>query len=74
MGGRTAASRKKVDEKKIVYAQIISQTGYLRAKCSALVEQLQMIDFSEKYKNSGGWNYIDMDKNKVNQVLNDWKH
>jgi hypothetical protein len=64
----------KVAERKIVYTQIISQLGYLRAKCSALVGQLQMIDFSEKYKNSNGWNYIDMDKDKVNQILNDWKH
>lgn len=64
----------KVSERKIVYTQIIMQIGYLRAKCSALVGQLQMIDFSEKYKNSNGSNYIDMDKVKANQVLNDWKH
>jgi hypothetical protein len=64
----------KVSERKIVYTQIIMQMGYLRAKCSALVGQLQMIDFSEKYKNLNGGNYIDMDKDKVTQVLNDWKH
>jgi hypothetical protein len=33
-----------------------------------------MIDFSETYKNSKGWHFIDMDKSKVNQILNDWKH
>jgi hypothetical protein len=48
--------------------------GYLRSKCSALYGQLQMIDFSETYKNSKGWNYINMDKDKVNQILNSWKH
>ncbi|HUZ61970.1 MAG TPA: hypothetical protein VMU83_24555, partial [Hanamia sp.] len=64
----------KVSERKIVYTQIIMQLGYLRAKCNALDGQLKMIDFSETYKNSKGWNYIDMDKNKVNQILNDWKH
>ena len=64
----------KVSERKIVYTHIIMQMGYLRAKCSALDGQLKMIDFSETYKNSRGWNYIDMDKNRVNQILNDWKH
>jgi len=67
-------SKMKVGERKIVYTQIISEMGYLRALCSALVGQLQMIDFSEKYKTSGGWNYIDMDKGKITQILNDWKH
>ncbi|MDQ2719384.1 MAG: hypothetical protein M3Z26_06425 [Bacteroidota bacterium] len=64
----------KVSERKIVYTQIVMQLGYLRAKCSALNEQLKMIDFSETYKNSGGFRYIDMDKDKVNQIINDWKH
>ena len=64
----------KVAARKIVYTQIISQMGYLRALCSALDGQLQMIDFSEQYKNLKGWNYIDMDKDKVTQLLNDWKH
>ena len=64
----------KVSERKIVYTHIIMQMGYLRAKCCALDGQLKMIDFSETYKNSKGWNYIDMDKNRVNQILNDWKH
>jgi len=64
----------KVSERKIVYTHIIMQMRYLRAKCSALDGQLKMIDFSETYKNARGWNYIDMDKNKVNQILNDWKH
>ena len=67
-------SKMKVGERKIVYTQIISEMGYLRALCSALVGQLQMIDFSEKYKTSSGWNYIDMDKGKATQILNDWKH
>ena len=64
----------KVSERKIVYTHIIMQMGYLRAKCSALDGQLKMIDFSETYRNSRGWNYIDMDKNKLNQILNNWKH
>lgn len=64
----------KVSERKIVYTHIIMQMGYLRAKCSVLDEQLKMIDFSETYKNSKGWNYIDMDKSKVNEILNTWKH
>jgi hypothetical protein len=64
----------KVSGRKIVYTQIIMQMGYLRSKCSALYGQLQMIDFSETYKNSKGWNYINMDKDKVNQILNSWKH
>ena len=64
----------KVSERKMVYTHIIMQMGYLRAKCSALEGQLKMIHFSETYKNSKGWNYIDMDKNKVNQILNNWKH
>ena len=64
----------KVSERKIVYTQIIMQLGYLRAKCSALNGQLKMIDFSETYKNSRGFQYIDMDKAKVNQIINDWKH
>jgi hypothetical protein len=64
----------KVSERKIVYTQIIMQLGYLRAKCSALYGQLKMIDFSETYKNSRGFQFIDMDKAKVNQIINDWKH
>ena len=64
----------KVSERKIVYTQIIMQLGYLRAKCNALNGQLKMIDFSETYKNSRGFQYIDMDKAKVNQIINDWKH
>jgi len=64
----------KVSERKIVYTQIVMQLGYLRAKCSALNGQLKMIDFSETYKNSRGFQYIDMDKAKVNQIINDWKH
>ena len=64
----------KVSERKIVYTQIIMQLGYLRAQCSALNGQLKMIDFSETYKNSRGWNYLDMDKDKVTQIINDWKH
>lgn len=64
----------KVSERKIVYTHIIMQMGYLRAKCNALDGQLKMIDFSETYKNSKGWNYINMDKNKVNEILNNWKH
>lgn len=64
----------KVSERKIVYTHIIMQMGYLRAKCSALDGQLKMIDFSETYKNSKGWNYINMDKNKVDEILNNWKH
>jgi len=64
----------KVSERKMVYTHIIMQMGYLRAKCHALDGQLKMIDFSETYKNSKRWNYIDMDKNKVNQILNVWKH
>lgn len=64
----------KVSERKIVYTHIIMQMGYLRAKCSALDGQLKMIDFSETYKNSRSWNYINMDKSKVNEILNDWKH
>ena len=64
----------KVSERKIVYTHIIMQMGYLRAKCSALYGQLQMIDFSETYKNSRGWNYINVDKDKVNEILNSWKH
>lgn len=64
----------KVAERKIVYTHIIMQMGYLRAKCSALDGQLKMIDFSESYKNSKGCNYINMDKNKVDQILNNWKH
>ena len=64
----------KVAERKMVYTHIIMQMGYLREKCSALDGQLKMIDFSETYKYSKGWNYIDMDKNKVSQMLNDWKH
>jgi hypothetical protein len=67
-------SKMKLAERKIVYTQIISEMGYLRSLCSALVGQLQMIDFSEKYKTSGGWNYIDMDRGKIAQILNDWKH
>ena len=64
----------KVSERKIVYTQIIMQLAYLKAKCSALNGQLKMIDFSETYKNSRGFHYIDMDKAKVNQIINDWKH
>ena len=64
----------KVSERKIVYTQIVMQLGYLRAKCSALNGQLKMIDFSETYKNSRGFRYINMDKDKVNQIINDWKH
>jgi hypothetical protein len=64
----------KVSERKIVYTQIVMQLGYLRAKCSALNGQLKMIDFSETYKDSRGFQYIDMDKAKVNQIINDWKH
>ncbi len=64
----------KVAARKIVYTQIISQMGYLRAKCDALAGQLKMIDFSEQYKNLKGWNYVDMDKDKLHQILNDWKH
>ncbi len=64
----------KVSERKIVYTQIIMQLGYLRAKCGALYGQLKMIDFSETFKNSRGFHYIDMDKAKVNQIINDWKH
>ena len=64
----------KVSERKIVYTHIIMEMGYLRAKCNALDGQLKMIDFSETYKNSKGWNYINMDKDKVNQILKNWKH
>jgi hypothetical protein len=64
----------KVSERKIVYTHLVMQMGYLRAKCNALDGQLKMIDFSETYKNSKGWNYIDMDKTKVDQILNEWKH
>ena len=64
----------KVSERKIVYTQIIMQLAYLKAKCNALNGQLKMIDFSETYKNSRGYQYIDMDKNKVSQIINDWKH
>ena len=64
----------KVSERKIVYTQIIMQLGYLRAKCSVLAHCLKMADFSETYKNSRGWQYVDMDKEKVKQILNDWKH
>jgi len=64
----------KVSERKIVYTQIIMQLAYLKAKCNALNKQLKMIDFSETYKNSRGFQYIDMDKAKVNQIINDWKH
>jgi len=64
----------KVSERKIVYTQIIMQLAFLKAKCNALNGQLKMIDFSETYKNSKGWNYLDMDKDRVNQIINDWKH
>ena len=64
----------KVSERKIVYTHIIMQMGYLRAKCNALDGQLKMIDFSETYKSSRGWNYINMDKSKVDEILNNWKH
>jgi hypothetical protein len=64
----------KVSERKIVYTQIIMQLAYLKAKCNSLNGQLKMIDFSETYKNSRGFQYIDMDKAKVNQIINDWKH
>ena len=64
----------KFSERKIVYTQIIMQLAYLNAKCNALNGQLKMIDFSETYKNSRGFQYIDMDKAKVNQIINDWKH
>src|SRR6185312_11382366 len=64
----------KVSERKIAYTHIIMQMGYLRAKCNVLDGQLKMIDFSETYKNSKGWHFLDMDKNKINQILNDWKH
>ena len=64
----------KVSERKIVYTQIIMQLAYLKAKCNALNGQLKIIDFSETYKNSRGFQYIDMDKAKVNQIINDWKH
>jgi hypothetical protein len=64
----------KVSERKMVYTQIVMQIGYLRAKCSALTGQLKMIDFSETYKNSRGFQYIDMDKDRVNQIISDWKH
>ena len=64
----------KVSERKIVYTQIIMQLAYLKAKCNALNGKLKMIDFSETYKNSRGFQYIDMDKAKVNQIINDWKH
>ncbi|HET7117533.1 MAG TPA: hypothetical protein VFI29_13635 [Hanamia sp.] len=64
----------KVSERKIVYTHIIMQMGYLRTKCSALDGQLKMIDFSETYKNSKGWNYINMDKSKVDEIFNNWKH
>ena len=64
----------KVAARKIVYTQIISQMGYLRAKCNALDGQLKMIDFSEQYKNLKGWNYVNMDKDQVHQILKDWKH
>src|SRR5665213_457152 len=64
----------KVSERKIVYTQIIMQLAYLKAKCNALNGQLKMIDFSQTYKNSRGFQYIDMDKAKVNQIINDWKH
>ena len=64
----------KVSERKIVYTQIIMQIAFLKAKCNALNGQLKMIDFSETYKNSKRWNYLDMDKDMVNQIINDWKH
>ena len=64
----------KVSERKIVYTQIIMQLAYLKAKCNALNGQPTMIDFSETYKNSRGLRYIDMDKDKVQQILNDWKN
>ena len=64
----------KVSERKIVYTQIIMQLAYLKAKCNVLNGQLKMIDFSETYKNSRGWNYLDIDKDKINQIINNWKH
>ena len=67
-------SKMKVADRKIVYTQITMQLRYLQAKCAALNSLLKMIEYSDLYKKSKGYQYIDMDKAKVDEILKDWKH
>ncbi|AYD49036.1 hypothetical protein D6B99_16290 [Arachidicoccus soli] len=67
-------SKMKVSDRKIVYTQIIAQLQYLRAKCQSLNQLLAMVQYSDLYKNTHGWQFINMDKDKVQQILRDWKH
>lgn len=67
-------SKMKVSDRKIIYTQILAQLQYLRAKCQSLNQLLAMVQYSDLYKNSQGWQFIDMDKDKVEDILKDWKN
>lgn len=70
----TDIGKMKVADRKIVYTQIIKQLSYLKERCHILNILLQNVEFSDLYKKSKAWQYIDMDKKMVEDILNGWKH
>lgn len=70
----TDIGKMKVADRKIVYTQIIKQLNYLKERCHILNVLLQNVEFSDLYKKSKTWQYIDMDKKMVEDILNGWKH
>lgn len=63
-----------VSSRKMVFMQVSEQLRYLRARCETLYQQLRAMELGELYKNTKAWNYIDMDKTKMQDILKNWKH
>ena len=63
-----------VTDRKIIYTQVYGQMNYLRNKCQVLVQLLKEIQFSDLYKNTNAWQFVNQDGDKVKSILNDWKH
>ncbi len=63
-----------VASRKMVFMQVSEQLRYLRARCKTLNGQLKSIELGDLYRNTKTWNYIDMDKTKMNDILKGWKN
>ena len=67
-------SKMQVSSRQTVFREMNTMINVLRAKAYSLVQKLKQIEFAEIYKGTQVWQFINKDKEIVNDILKNFKH
>lgn len=66
-------NKMQVSSREMIFSEIYSLVNVLKAKCFSLYQMLRQIDLAETYKNTKLYQFLNKDKQIVEDILNQFK-